>query len=894
MPWIGRLRNFFTRRELERGIDDELNFHIAERVDELIQEGLTPTEARRRALIQFGGYAQHKERISEIDLFSQFEVIAGDLRFGVRKLVASPAFTLAAIISLALGIGANMSIFNIINALMLRSLPVADPSALVEVDFEQSGSSFTNPIWEQLRDNHSPFAGTAAWSADRFDLARGGVSQFANSLWVSGEFFRLLGVPALQGRVFTSQQDQRGTEPVAVISYGFWRRHFPNDSRVVGKTIYLNRHAFQIVGITPPWFTGLAVDKTFDVAIPISCEPILHTDSSWLDARSTWWLTIIARLQPGQGLGEAETQLRTRAPAVFRATVPLEWKLDDQKEYQKYSFRLNRASVGFSDVRDHYKIALLTLMTTAALLLLITCVNLANLLLARAAARQRELAVRLALGASRMRIVRQLLTESLLLSVAGAVLGFLLSIAASRLLVRLISTTGDPVTVDLSPDFHLLAFAIGAALLTTLLFALAPALRATSGDLNPALKENARGTVEGSSRFHLGKTLIAGQIALSLMLLVAAGLFLGTLKNLLSTDLGFNKQGVLLVSAQFQENSLPKEQRVSITDQIVKRLRSIPGVASASSSIRTPISNYGWNDRIYPEGYRAKSRLDTVVWLNRVSPAYFSTVKSPVLAGRDFKDSDNASAPKVMIIDANAARRYFGSANPIGKTIAMDPSSGLGERVGFQVIGLVKDTKYRRIDEEVQPAAFVASGQDTDPSSHINFEVRSQLLGLALTDKVRSAIMHVNPNVSLEFRDLETQVNESVMQPRVVALLSSIFGLIGLLLAAVGLYGVTAYSVSRRRNEFGIRIALGAGRGSVIRLALNDIGILLAVGILAGSAGALVLSRFIKSLLYGVSPNDPSHLVIAAAVLASCALLAAFLPARRAASLDPLAALREE
>ncbi len=893
MSWTRRLRNLFGRAEIERQIDEELAFHIAERADELAAEGLSPAEAHRQALIQFGNYTARKEDVREIDLLTRVETVLRDVRFGLRTLAGSRAFTITAVLSLALGIGANTSIFSLIDALMLRSLPVADPAGLVKVTSKDIGDEFTNPIWENLRDHQQAFSGMLAWDADRFDLARGGESHFARGLWVSGDFFRVLGVPALQGRVFSAAEDRRGTPSVAVISYSFWRRNFPNESNVVGKTVSLNRHVFEVVGVTPPWFTGLDVDKSYDVAIPIACEPILHTDRSMLDERSAWWLQFMGRLAPGQGVQQTAVQLNALSPALFRATVAPDWPVDAQQEFLKSSFSLAPAATGFSDVRARYKTALFALMGIAALVLLITCANVANLLLARASVRQRELAVRLALGASRTRVVFQLLTESLLLSCAGAAAGFLLATMGSRVLVRLISTTGDPLAINLSPDATMLAFSAGTAILTAILFGLAPAFLATRGDLNRSLKEHARGNLAGSSRFHLGKMLVAGQIGLSLILLVAAGLFLGTLRNLLTTDLGFDRHGVLLVNAQFEEKAVPKERRAAIAGEIVTRLRAIPGVVSAASSMRTPITNRGWNMLVDPEGYRSRSRMDTLVWMNRVSPGYFTTMGTPLILGREFADTDSSAAPKVMVIGESAARHFFGFASPIGKTIAMDRFPGKGKDV-YLVIGVAKDTRYQSVDEQERMTAFVASGQDTDPQPQVNFEVRTRLPVAGLERQVQSAIIAVNPHLSLEFRDLETQVNESVMQPRVVALLSTVFGLLALLLAAVGLYGITAYGVSRRRNEIGIRIALGATRQSVIWLALRDVGVLLTVGTAIGVGGSLALGRLIKSLLYGVQPNDPRQLVGAAAILLICALVAAYVPARRAASLDPLTALREE
>lgn len=540
MSWMQRLWNSFKRESLNSGIDEELAFHIEERAEELVEQGMSLEEARRQASVQLGGYNSFKEEMGEINTFSFIADIGRDLGVGIRMLAQSPAFAATAILSLALGIGANTALFSIVNALMLRSLPVADARQIVSIDSPQIGSILTYPIWEQMRDRQQGFAGLLAYSADKFDLAASGESRFAQGLWVSGDFFRVLGVPAEEGRIFTREEDRRGTLPVAVISDSFRRRNFPAEASVIGKTLRLNRHQFEIVGVTPAWFRGLTVETSFDVAVPLACEPILHSDHSLLDERSGWWLSILGRLKPGTTVAQAETDLKAAAPAILEGAVPLRLSVEEQKQFLQSTFVLHPAATGFSEVRVQYKSALFALMGAACLVLLITCANVANLLLARASARQRELAVRLAVGAARMRIVRQLVTESFLLSVAGTGLGFVLALLGSHALVGLITTAGNPLYIDLSPDWRMLFFTAAIAVLTVLLFGFAPAFRATRYDLNQVLKKDGRGAVPGSTRFHLGKALVAAQIALSLTVLVAASLFVTTLKNLLSTDLGFN------------------------------------------------------------------------------------------------------------------------------------------------------------------------------------------------------------------------------------------------------------------------------------------------------------------------------------------------------------------
>jgi predicted permease len=873
-----RLRYLFNRRQYERDLADEMRLHR-----DLI------AQIPGRSL---GNATRFRESSRAVWIWPFLETCAQDTRYALRTLRANPGFAATAVLSLALGIGANTAIFSILNAVMLRSLPVEDPQRLVQVDSSQG--RFTNPIWEQVRDRQQAFSGTLAFAGDRFDLSAGGESHFAEGLWASGDFFRVLGVPAMRGRVFTPDDDLHGgghAGPVAVISHAFWKRHYASDPDIVGKTVRLNRRPFTIIGVTPPWFTGLDVDKSYDVAIPIGCEPILHTDFSTLNARSWWWLRILGRLLPGDTRQQAEARMKALAPEVSRATLPTNWDADGQRQYLRRSFSLRPANTGFSDTGSQYRTALFTLMVVVGLVLLVACANIANLLLARAAARQREISIRMAIGAARRRVMRQLMSESLLLSVLGGVGGLLFAVWGSRLLVRFLSKAGSELQLDTAPDLRALAFTMGVAVLTGLLFGLAPALRATSVSPNNVMKEHARGTV--GSRFNLGRALVTGQVALSLMLLVGAGLFLGTLRNLLSIDLGFSRHNILLVRAGLMQTNVPKAQRPRVYREIVGRLRAIPGVSSVSSSVLTPIGNDEWDRVVDPEGYSPRGEYDTQVYFNRVSPGYFETMRTPLLLGRDFSGQDDTGAPKVMLIGESAARRFFGQAN-IGKTIRVNAEDSHGEKDVYQVIGVVKDAKYEAVNEELLLSVYIACAQDTDPWPEVNFEVRTERPVETFIPAVRAAIGEVNRGISLEFRNFETQVNDSLLQPRMVALLSAFFGGLALLLAMIGLYGVTAYGVARRQAEIGIRMALGAQPGSVVWLVLREVAAMLAIGTVLGLGASLAAGRLVAGLLYGVKSYDAAPLAIAAVVLGIATGIAAYLPAHRAAHLDPMAALREE
>jgi predicted permease len=892
-----RLRYLLSRSRFDEDLQEEMRLHLELRTAEQSAAGMPPEDAASAAKKRFGNRTRVLESSREAWGWTFWETLAKDIRHGIRTLAADRGFAVAAVLSLVLGIGANTAVFSILNAVMLRTLPVQEPGALAVVKFGDNGF-LTNPLWEEIRDRQSAFSGVLTYSPDDFDLAEGGEVQLTHGVWVNGDYFHTLGVPAIRGRTFTPEDDLHGggrSGPVAVVSYAFWQDHFAGDPGIVGKTVKLNRHPFEIIGVTPPWFKGLDVDQPFDVAIPVGCEPIMHTDRSALSERSWWWLRVIGRLRPGETLAQAEAQMKSIAPAITRATLPPHWDAQGKDRYLHRSFSLAPAATGFSNTGNQYRTGLFTLMAAVALVLLIACANIANLLLARASARQHEVSIRLAIGASRVRVIRQLLTESLLLSVAGAAGGALFAMWGSRLLLRLLSTSRNALQVDVSPDWRVLAFTSAIAILTALLFGVAPALRVTAGAPNRILKENARGAVAGASRFHLGRALVSVQVALSLVLLTGAVLFLGSLRNLLTVDAGFDRHNVLLVSARIPPERVPKTQRRQMFDDMLARLRGIPGVNAAAASSLTPISNLFWNEETHPEGYQPKpAEDDALVYFNRVSPGYFEALRTRVLAGRDFADRDTLSAPRVMIIGETTARHFWGGANPIGKLIRLDHEGTPGQLDSYEVIGLVADVKYGELKEKTLMTAYLPFTQDPDPSERTTFEIRAGASSAGLTSEVRAIAAAVNKDMSLEFKMFEQQVGDSLLQSRLLALLTAFFSALALLLAVTGLYGVVSYLTARRRNEIGIRIALGARYGSVIRLVLRDVATMIGIGIVAGVAGCIAGSRVVKALCYGVSATDPSVLVLVVSVLGISTAIAGYLPARRAARMDPMAALRDE
>jgi putative ABC transport system permease protein len=818
-----------------------------------------------------------------------FDEIVQDARYAFRALRSSPGFAAVAILSLALGIGANTAIFSLIDSVILKTLPVAHPEQLLQVTMGKS-AYFTNPIWEQIRDRQDVFSGIFVYGGGRFNLAAGGEARYAQGNFASGQFFDTLGLHALLGRTFTAADDKRGCPGTAVLSHGFWQREFAGRADVVGSKILLDHHPFEILGVLGPGFTGMDVGSEKDVYVPLCSEKIIRGELTSLDQRSTWWLRVIARPKPGISAARSEARLKTLAPQVFDATVPPRWKAEDQQEYRKRSFDTLAAANGLSNIRKQYQQALMVLMGIVGVVLLIACANVANLLLARSAARQKEIAIRIALGSGRARLIRQLLAESIVLSLAGAALGTLFAQWGDGLLVAFLSLGDNRVFLDLSVDSRVLAFTAGVSILTALIFGLAPAWRSTAVNPQAAMKANARGVIEGS-KFGIGKALVVAQVALSLVLVVGAGLMLSTFFKLETLDAGFDREHVLLVSVDLRNGNYKKEQRGAAVREMLTRLRALPGVRSASASNMTPISGGFWNEDLEIEGYASKGRDDTLVYFNQVSDRYFETLRMDLIAGRDFNTHDTPESPRVAIVNQTMAKKYFAGRNPVGKRYRAEEGNKMGPWT--EIVGIVSDAKYGSLREEILPTAFVAASQDDTPVS-VQFELRAAGQPTVLISGAKSALAEVNRDVSLQFKTLSVQVAESLARERLLATLSGFFGALALALAMIGLYGVMSYNIARRRNEIGIRMALGAQQSSVLRMVLREVAVLIGLGLAIGCAAALGATRFVASFLYGMKANDPLTLSLAAGVLALVAAISGFLPARRASRLDPMNALREE
>jgi putative ABC transport system permease protein len=890
--WLSRLRNHLRTNRISRDIEREMAFHLAERADDLVAVGMTPEEARHEARRRFGNVGLQRERTRERDLFAWLDTLIADLRYALRALRASPGFALVAICSLALGIGANTAIFSILDAVMLKSLPVRHPEELVTLARGGGGENvYTNPLWEAIRDRQDVFSGLFAFGMEGFNLTAGGEARRVSGDLVSGDFFSTLGVRTAVGRPIVHADDYRGCPGIAVLSNAFWQRDYAGDPRAVGRLISLDGHPFQIVGVTDARFFGVNVGAQPQVYVPLCSEAIVHGTNSWLDGRSTWFLQIIGRPKPDVSPRQIAARFATLAPAIAEATLPPNWPAHAVDDYKHAAFSVMPAAKGFSELRSTYRKALYMLTAIVALVLLVACANVANLLLARGTVRGREMAVRLALGAGRARLARQLITESLLLSSLGAALGVVIAMWGSRVLVHSLSADRG-VSLDLSVDMNMLMFTIGVVVTTGLLFGLPPAWRAGRVDPQVAMKAQGRGVVEGRTRFTLGNALVVGQVAMSLVLIAAAGLLLGSWRKLAAVDPGFRREQVLLVATDISPAHVAEGQRPAVFGQILERMRALPGVRAASVSRITPVGHAGWNEMLKVEGFTPASERDALAWANGVSEGYFATMGTPLLSGRDFDGHETSTSAPVAIVSEAMARKFFGTATAVGRRFQIEQGSGWGSPI--EVIGVAGNTKYRSLRDSAQPIIYFPRSQQESGSERLNFEIRADADPLGLVPAVKAALAQVDPRFTLDFTTLERQVAESMTVARTVATLSGFFGALALLLATIGLYGIMTYAVARRRNEIGVRIALGAERSRVIRMVLADASRITVFGVVLGVALALGVTRLVSTFLYGLKPNDPVTLGASAILLLAVGLLATAFPAWRAALLDPVTALREE
>ncbi len=825
-----------------------------------------------------------------------------DVRFALRTLRKSWGFAVTAVLTLALGIGANAAIFQLLDAVRLRNLPVAKPATLAAVRIKSgtrgfgitSGGDFDTmlsyPMWEQIRLHQQSFSGVFAWAQSGWvSLGEGAQERHAQLLWVSGQMFSVLGVPPLRGRMFTEKDDQPNCGlPGVAISYALWQGEFGGQDSAIGSRLIIEGHPTEVIGVTPRSFFGMEVGRGFDIAVPF-CSLTTYAPAALTTTRSDFfWLHVVGRLKQGLTLEQASSQLSAMSPGFIEVTLPTGYSSTSLNIYKNFRLAAYPGGNGISWLRQTYDTSLWLLLGTTGLVLLIACANLANLMLVRASTRAREMAVRLALGASRWRLIRQLLSEGFVLAGAGTVLGIALAEIFSRSLVHFLSTGNNPVQLGISLEWRVLLFT-GALMISTCAFvALVPALRSSRVEPGLALKSGSRGTTAGRERFSFQRLLVVSQIAVSVVLLVGALLFARSFWNLATLDPGFREKGILVTYVDLKRLALPPERYAPFIRDLLAAVKTVPQVESSATSTHIPLNpSSTWSLGVRVNGAEGGSKF---AW---VSPEYFETMQIPLLTGRWFNDRDTQTSPHVAVVNEAFTRRYLAGISAIGKTIRTSAESGYPE-TEYEIIGVVKDTKYTDLREPTPPMVFAPADQFPDVRPWAVLLTRfSSSPSVAIT-AVREKISQISPAIRTEFHVFQTDIENGLNRERLMAVLSGFFGALAALLAMIGLYGVISYIVATRKNEIGIRMALGASPGSVVLMIVRQTLALLGVGVGAGLVLAIAAAKGANSLLYGLEANDPLTLFSAAGFLAAVALVASYIPAYRASRADPMNALRYE
>jgi putative ABC transport system permease protein len=840
-----------------------------------------------------------REDIYNMNTLSAIDNLFRDLRFGARLLWRDKGFAAAAIASLALGIGANTAIFQLLDTVRLRVLPVSEPGELVNVAFAPGSSrngrfssrwpELTYAQVEEIKARQQAFASLGVWSSGVLNTAAGGEVKNVEALWASGDLFPVLGVKPAIGRVLTPADDQRGCPaPVAVISHAYWQRQFGGAPSVLDQTVRLQGVQMPIVGVTEQRFFGLEVGRQFDVAVPLCADLLLQDGVNRFEIRREWWLAAVGRLGPGQTLQSANEHLIALSPSLTQATLPPGYSADDEKDYLGFKLNALPFENGASDLREEFGQPLIVLLAATTLVLVIACANLANLLLAKATAREREIAVRLSIGASRARIMRQLLAESVLLAAIGTVIGLFVARGLGQVLVAQLAAGAGSVFVDLTWNMKVFGFTAGVSLVACLLFGLAPAAKATA--LSPASVLRAgggRGVTEERSKFGVRRVLVVTQVALSLVLLFGALLFTRTLYNLLTIDPGFN-QDVITVDATHSSLASDDPARgYAQRRELQARLAAIPGIAGVAISENMPLAGGFWNEFVTADGAADKALANFA----RVDSGFFALLDIPIVRGRTFAATDSANAPPVALVNERFVNKVMNGADPIGRRLWVIAAPGEPEQK-IEIIGVTRDTKYRSIREELQPLVYVPVAQADGFRALARFAVKARGPVAGLMPSIERAVAEVNPAIAVRTRVARQFVRNGLVRERLMAALSGAFGVLAALLAAVGLYGVLSYTVMRRSNEIGIRLAMGASRAAVLRMVLKESGWLVGIGLAIGMALALGAARAAQALLFGLQPADPVTIAAAAALLATIGFIATYVPARRASRVDPMNVLR--
>jgi putative ABC transport system permease protein len=887
---IFRLRALFRRGAVEHELDDELRLHLDHETEKYVSAGVPRHDAERRARLALGGVEQVKEECRDARGVSIVESAWQDLHYALRTLAKAPAFATMAVLCLALGIGANTAIFTLIDAVMLRRLPVPSPDELIAVGDPSRPTALwegapmlevlSYPLYEHLRDHNHVVSGLlASGRAGRIELGDEDGGGQVRGRFVSANYFDVLGISLATGRPFAESDGKVGADPVAIISHTLWEARFQRDPRVVGRTVRLNRRSFTIIGVAPKFFAGEVVGSPSDIWLPLSTQPVLQ-GLSRLNRSDSNWLLALGRLAPGVSLERARAEFRAIAQHALPVSTPRALQLP-----------VAPGGRGFSWVRKNAAAALFTLMAVVGLVLMIACANVANLLLARATSRRREIAVRLAIGASRTRLMRQLLTEGALLAGLGGLAAVVIATWGSRVLSQLLSRGGPnpvPFDVDVQPNLVVLAFTAALCLLTTMMFALVPAGRATRIELLPALKEGARGS-EGSARTW-GKMLVIAQLALSVPLLMTAGLLVRSLTRLETLDVGYSRGNVLVMRAELDPSLQTNSgARWSSVNRVVERTRAVPGVQGVTVSENGLFSAIDSSTQaLRVEGFESSRSEATHASFDQVGPGYFHVIGIPVLAGREFDDGDRASALPVAIINDTMARFYFGDRSPLGRVMQNGNDR-------YTIVGVVADHKQRDLAGTIERRFYLPLLQSADALGTVHVSVRTSVEATSLVPTIRQELDGVD--VSLNVTSIESVAalaSHSLSGERSVAQLAGLFAVLAFALAAAGLYGVTAYTAARRTNEIGVRVALGASRGGVIQMVLRDALTLVAAGLAIGLPLALIAPQLVGARITGLGRADPTVFLLVISVMLIVGVAAAGMPAWRASRVDPVTTLRHE
>lgn len=889
-----RVRSLFNRRHVEEDLAEEMQFHLEQR--------MAAGETRYEALRAMHGLEQSKENCRDARRVNMIENLGRDLRYAFRMLRKSPTFAAVAILSLALGIGANTAIFSLIDALLIRPLPVQAPNQLRLISLRTGRPhpqwALTYSMFQALqRGGDQVFSNLFTWSDHQFQMRSGSEMEHVDGAMASGDYFASLGVGAELGRTFTSDDDHPSggkDGPVAVISDRFWSRHFQRNPSAIGSALTLDGVQFTVIGVMPPRFFGGDVTVRPNIWVPLSWASKID-DPVCIGSRSCWWLVVMGRVKPGLSPSQVDAGLQAISPQLLRETVPPNYDPAMQKKFVSWRFLSSPGAQGWSFLRLQFSDPIEILMILVGLVLLVTCANMANLLLARTSARHREIAVRLSVGAGRGRVIRQLLTESTLLSLVGGVVGIVFAFWLTRLLLAFLETrqqfgpvTG-PIEIDLNPDWRVLLFTFLAAVGSGLLFGIAPALRATRVGIAASLKESANNFRSGSSRIGIGRLILTVQAGLAVLLVAAAGLFAGSLFRLLTVNIGFNPDNVFVITIDSDKRPEKNAALANLYTRLLERVNSLPGVQAASVLWFTPPSGgSGWDQSPVIPGRTDLSEEQRDTDINLIGPRFFEALQIRLLAGRPFNASDTASSQKVGIINDLAAHRFFPHTDPVGAEIFLD-----GKPV--RIVGIAGDIAYMSPRDPEPPELYLPYTQKADGFPSLTFAIKTTPGFRGILPEFHQALHEIAPDIPIGIvKTMQEQVDDSVGTERLMASLSVFFGVLALLITSIGLHGVLAYTVTRRSGEIGIRMALGAARHNVIWLVLRETVGYVAAGIAMGVIGALATSKLIASFLYGVKPNDPGTLTLAIFALLLVAAAAAYIPAQRASRLDPTIALRQE